>query len=130
MLLFQLKHWLAGFVLQSDYMMKKFLPGWDFFFPLAAHAAVQGVGASIIVGIYDLGAMWWAGLLTFVLHFAMDRLKAGPKYMGRWKMLGGPQFATATDEQRLHNKYFWAAFGFNQMWHHCTGFLVIWLLLF
>ena len=127
LLLFQLKHWLADFVFQTDYMMRKFLPGWEFFLPLTAHAFAHAVGAALIVAIFDPSLMWWAGGLTLVLHFFMDRMKAGPKYMGRWKLLAGSEFATATDTQKRHNKFFWWSFGFDQMWHHCTNYLLIWL---
>ncbi len=32
------------------------------------------------------------GLGDACIHFTMDRIKAGPKYMGRWKPLTGPQY--------------------------------------
>jgi hypothetical protein len=40
---YQLKHFVADYPLQTPYMLKKFLPGNDFIKPLSAHAGVHAL---------------------------------------------------------------------------------------
>jgi uncharacterized membrane protein len=112
LLVFQAKHFLADFPLQGRYMLGKFKPGWDFLSPLLAHVSVHGL-MTLAICLYVRPALWWLALVDMVAHFAMDRIKAGPKYLGRWKP---------------DNKLFWWALGIDQAWHHLTHYAIIWAL--
>jgi hypothetical protein len=147
LVLFQLKHWLADYPLQRPWMLGKFKDkGWVL--PLAAHAAVHGFFTWLIVCWFTTHA-WLVALvvgLDVVLHFTMDRFKAGSKWMGRWKPLTGDQytamravlagktagapFPLEVAKERLRgNTLFWWALGIDQMFHHLTHYLIIALIL-
>jgi len=111
--LFQMKHFVCDFPLQREYMLKKTVPGWDFVPPLALHCSVH---ATVTLGILltfrpDL---WMLALLDFCMHFVMDRIKSGPRYLGRFN-----------DKERPG---FWNALGFDQMIHHFTHYTIIWFM--
>lgn len=110
---FQVKHFVADFPLQKEYMLKKFLPGWEFVLPLATHCAVH---AAITLGIVLAVRphLWWLAVVDFVVHFVMDRIKSGPNYLGRFD-----------DKTRAG---FWNALGFDQMVHHLTSLYIVWML--
>ena len=113
LVIFEVKHFIGDFPLQKEYMLKKFLPGWDFFVPLVTHCAVHaGLALAIILVINP--ALWWLAVVDFVWHFIMDRIKSGPKYLGRY-----------TDKTKPG---FWNSFGFDQMVHRFTNFYIIWVL--
>ncbi|MFK8136785.1 MAG: DUF3307 domain-containing protein [Bdellovibrionales bacterium] len=115
LILFQVKHFLADFPLQTNYMLfRKTNPGWDFVLPLLSHCLVHSVLTLIIVLIY-IPSLWWLGPLDLVLHFIMDRFKSSPKWLGRYNDLG--------------KAHFWWALGFDQMFHHITHLLIIWFMI-
>lgn len=123
---FQAKHWLADYPLQTSYMLKKFKPDWGFLLPLMAHAGVHAALTTIIVStIKPLSFAFLAGVFDFAAHFTMDRVKASPKMLGRWKSLSAAEFATATKEQKRGNVYFWWSLGFDQGFHHLTHYAII-----
>jgi len=141
LVLYQIKHFVADYLLQTPYMLKKFLPGWDFALPLAAHA---GVHALFTLGIMLLLAphLWYLCLLDFAAHFVIDRVKAGPKYLGRYKALMAAEFKrvintythandsdakTAAKEKLRGNTLFWIALGADQMFHHLTHYVIIYI---
>lgn len=177
LLLYQLKHFLADYPLQRPWMLGKFLPGWQFVVPLAAHCAVHGLMTFGIAVVYS-GRPWFAltlAALDFTVHFLMDRIKASPKWMGRWKPLTasgymqaqkivtgagcsrreydcgdvrcdvhhancaqhlgpecwhGSEFETVEARRKLRsNRLFWDALGVDQMVHHLTHYLIIFLLI-
>lgn len=106
---------------------------------------------------FDPEKSWIAGslaLLDFSLHFIMDRIKASPHMLGRFQSLSKSDFA---EHQRImenyeplychpvvevqieresikwrkrlkHNTYFWWSLGLDQMVHHLTHYLIIYLL--
>ncbi len=113
LVLFQLKHFAADFPFQSQYMLKKVRPGWDFAPPLALHCAFHA-GLTLAVVLTLSASLWWLALLDFVVHFLMDRIKAGPHYLGRYN--------------DLSKKAFWNCLGFDQMVHHLTHFYIVWML--
>lgn len=111
LIIFQFKHFLADFPLQGKYMLGKFKDkGW--ILPLASHCLVHGIMTLIIILAFNPG-FWWLCLVDFILHFTMDRIKASKKLLGRF-----------TPEQ----PYFWWSLGFDQMFHHFTHYLIIWIL--
>ncbi|MBX3023065.1 MAG: DUF3307 domain-containing protein [Bdellovibrionales bacterium] len=111
LILFQVKHFIADFVLQNVWMLQKSRPGWDFVPPLAIHCFVHALMTLAIVLCVDPAA-WWLALLDFAVHFTMDRIKAGPRYLGRYSDVRG--------------KAFWVSFGFDQMVHHLTHIYIAW----
>lgn len=117
LVIYQVKHWLADYPLQGQYMLGKFKPGWDFVPPLSAHAGVHGAFTFTIACLFcwgQLGFQLELALFDFVVHFTMDRIKAGPRILGRWKP---------------DNKLFWWALGFDQMIHHLTHYVCIYAIL-
>lgn len=112
--LFQIKHFLADYVFQNEYMLGKFKEeGWQK--PLAAHCSVHGLLTWLICILYTSNP-WIAAclcLLDFALHFIMDRIKASPSFLGKYN----PQ-----------QKEFWWTLGADQMWHHMTHYAIIALL--
>lgn len=113
LVLFQLKHFIADFPLQREYMLKKTLPGWGFFVPLAVHCSVHA-GLTLAITLFFNPALWWLAIVDFVVHFVMDRVKSGPRYLGRFN-----------DKSKAG---FWNAFGVDQMVHHLTHYFIIWTL--
>lgn len=90
LVLYQVKHFIADYPLQaSKFMLGKFKDDWGFLGPLAAHASVHGAMTFAIAFVFThaLPLAIYLALLDSIIHFAMDRLKAGKKYMGRWKPL-------------------------------------------
>lgn len=113
LIIFQVKHFLGDFPLQHVYMLRKTRPDWSFAIPLALHCSVHGaMTLAILLALKP--DLWWLALVDFVSHFIMDRLKSGPKYLGRFN-----------DKDR---SAYWNAFGIDQMTHHLTGFYIIWLI--
>ena len=142
LIIYQIKHFIADYPLQGQYMLGKFKPDWGFFWPLAAHAGVHGLMTLGIVWYFN-PSLWWLALVDAGIHFVMDRVKAGPKYLGRYKALAASEFKKVFDaythsddelvkqiaRQRLkHNVLFWWALGFDQMVHHLTHYYVIYVL--
>jgi hypothetical protein len=114
LVVFQVKHFLADFPLQGEYMLQKVSGEWDFVLPLGVHCAVHGAMTLAIVMAVDT-QLWWLALVDFVIHFVMDRIKSGPRYFGRFNDKSRPAF--------------WNVLGFDQMVHHLTSFYIVWVLI-
>lgn len=112
--LFQLKHFLCDYPLQGKYMLGKFKSGWGWVLPLTAHVCVTSLGSLLVVSLFRPD-LWWLCLVDFVCHFTMDRVKASPNMLGRFKDMMKP--------------YFWWCLGFDQGFHHCTHYCLIYLIL-
>jgi hypothetical protein len=115
LLAFQAKHFIADFPLQGRYMLGKFKADWGFVAPLSAHVSVHACFTLLIAVVFGAPLAFAAALAVFdaVIHFAMDRLKASPRLLGRYKP-DGP--------------YFWWALGLDQCVHHLTHYAIIWFL--
>jgi len=113
MVIFQVKHFLADFVFQNVYMLRKGSPSWSFVGPLSIHAGIHAFFTLAIV-LYANPALWALSLLDFVIHFITDRIKAGPRYLGRF--------------DDIHSKAYWVVYGADQMIHHLTHILICWIL--
>lgn len=111
---YQLKHFLADYIFQHNYMLKKIRPGWDFITPLALHCAVHA-GLTLLICLFFRPELWWLSLLDFVIHFVMDRLRSGPKYLGRFN--------------DVNQSIFWWILGLDQMVHHLSHILIIWIMM-
>ncbi len=110
LVIYQFKHYIADFPLQREYMLRKTLPHWDFVLPLVLHCLVHAVLTLIICFIFA-PQLWWLAIFDFVVHFIMDRLKSGPRYLGRYN--------------DLSQAGFWNVLGFDQMVHHLTHIYII-----
>ena len=116
---YQIKHFLADFPLQNEYMLGKFKDkGW--IMPLAAHAGVHAGFTFFIVmcylaqkdifhhGYYEqpellvIIASFLCAMFDFIVHFTMDRIKASPKMLGRYNTLTKEQFIEALDVVRCN----------------------------
>lgn len=113
LLLFQLKHFLADYTIQMSYnsfFMRKF-DNDRWIFPLACHSVSHACFTFLISMMFTT---WTLSLLLacfdFIVHFTMDRIKASPNMMGKYKM----------DDVR-----YWNALGVDQMVHHLTHYVII-----
>lgn len=111
---FQLKHLLGDFLLQFPYMMRKKEEGWGFAIPLMSHCLIHAF-LSLLIILFIRPSLWWIALVDFGVHFIIDRLKSGPRYLGRFK--------------DMSHSHFWWALGFDQMCHHLTHLVIIYFLL-
>ncbi len=113
LIVFQFKHYIADFPLQREYMLRKTLPQWGFVLPLVTHCLVHAV-LTLIICLFYAPHLWWLSLVDFVVHFLMDRLKSGPRYLGRFN--------------DLKKAGFWNTLGFDQMVHHLTHIYIIYVI--
>lgn len=119
LILFQFKHFLCDYIWQTSYMLGKFKEsGWVE--PLLAHVCVHGAAtftiAFFFVGGLASGLFFYCILLMLLdmaIHFAMDRIKASPKMLGRFN---------------TQQKEFWWSLGLDQMVHHLTHYALIYLI--
>jgi hypothetical protein len=114
LVLFQVKHFLADYPLQFPYMLRKFRPGWDFFVPLTAHCVVHAL-FTLALCLWWNPSLWWLAIVDFGAHFLMDRIKSGPRYLGRYN--------------NMAKTAYWVTFGIDQMVHHLTGLYIVWVLI-
>jgi hypothetical protein len=113
LVIYQFKHFVADYPLQGRYMLGKFKSGREWILPLAAHATVHfAFTFAICLAVRPTFALPLA-LLDFCVHFVVDRVKASPHLLGRFKPT---------------QPYFWWALGADQMAHHLTHYLIIWRL--
>jgi hypothetical protein len=146
LVVFQLKHFLADFPFQNGYMLRKFSSVPSVWVPaLSAHAGVHAFMTFSIALIFlaqtrhDLFIIpaVMLGLTDFIIHFGMDRFKASPNYLGRFKAMSSKEYAAgalwesyeAWEEKKRDNKYFWWSLGLDQMVHHLTHYYIIYKLL-
>ena len=112
LVLFQIKHFIADFPLQNEYMLGKMkLNGWVL--PLTCHALVHASITFAIVLIFNAN-LWWLAIVDLVIHFTMDRIKASPNMLNRF---------------RMDNKFFWWSLGLDQMVHHLTHYAIIYAII-
>ncbi len=97
LILFQLKHFIADYPLQTEYMLGKFRDDWGFFKPLFIHCLVHWIFTYFIVFSYTHNIELSGSLAAFnaIIHFFMDRIKAGKRYMGRWKPVTTTEYINA-----------------------------------
>lgn len=140
LVIYQIKHFVADYLLQTEWMLGKFKAGWEFVLPLTAHVSVHGALtfwiAVTVTGSFELALS--LALIDMVLHFAMDRFKASPRLLGRYKpvsaseyeyikSLSGPAYEVLAPRLRS-NRLFWVSIGLDQAVHHLTHYLLIYLM--
>lgn len=92
-------------MLQSDWMaLNKGKPGKDGYNALFSHTFIHAVGTLVIVMIFA-PALWWLGVVDFIIHSVVDRLKGVITLKKGWK---------------TEDTMFWWAFGADQELHNFT----------
>lgn len=114
LILFQLKHFICDYPLQTYYMLGK-ANRFKWALPLATHSSVHALGTFLIVLLFNPAIAVYLALMDFILHFIVDRLKASPNYGGRFK---------------IEQPQFWWALGVDQMTHHLINYVFIYLIIF
>jgi len=148
LVIYQVKHFVADYPLQGTYMLGKFKKeGW--ILPLLSHALVHGM-FTFAIAMFYLGLRESIMLAVFdtAVHFAVDRIKASPELLGRFKALTKKDFEDyhhIINDKNLNkshpqeveklklqwpkrlksNTYFWWSLGIDKMAHHLTHYLII-----
>ena len=111
---FQLKHLLADYFWQGNYMLGKFKDkGW--ILPLSAHGGVHAVFTLLIVGVYTMNPFAAIGLALadFIIHILVDRAKV-----------------VSSRGLTTQNAKFWHMLGCDQFIHHMTHYLIIFCMIY
>ena len=105
---FQLKHLMADYFLQGEYMLGKFkLKNWEI--PLLAHSSVHMLMTFAIASFYI--PLKYAAALAFVdmcIHFVIDRVKV----------------VTSRGYDKSVDKEYWWLLGMDQTAHHLTHYAI------
>jgi hypothetical protein len=106
MIVLAIKHVIADFVLQTTWMAtgKDAKTGWAM--PLLVHCAIHGALTTATL-LLLAPRLWFLGLVDFVLHLIIDRLKG---------------FCVSTFNVTMEHQWFWWLIGIDQALHHLTGF--------
>ena len=112
MVVLAIKHVTADFFLQTTWMAmgKDAKTGWAM--PLLVHCAIHGALTTSIL-LLLAPRLWFLGLVDFVLHLIIDRLKG---------------FCVSTFNVTMDHQWFWWLIGIDQALHHLTGFALAVLL--
>jgi hypothetical protein len=113
LVIYQLKHFLCDYPLQTAYMLGKFKGGNQWIGPLFAHAGAHAFATLLIALCFApaYGIAILLALFDFAAHFSIDRLKV---LKGSYPMA---------------DKRFWWALGADQMAHHFTHYSITAILL-
>jgi len=112
-------------------MLGKFKKSPEYIAPLFAHVFVHGT-FTFYITLFSTGLMILAfGLMAFDMtcHFIMDRIKASPDILGRFKPLTKETYPTATMDEKKSNMYFWWSLGLDQSVHHLTHYAIIYFII-
>lgn len=104
LVLYQLKHWICDYPLQTPYMLGKFKSGSGWVLPLLAHSAVHGLGTFLIALFArpnEFGGAALLALFDMVTHFTVDRIKANPALGGRFQPLTKNEYAYQTKQHAM-----------------------------
>ncbi|GJD95616.1 DUF3307 domain-containing protein [Methylobacterium iners] len=102
------KHYLADFVLQTEWMARGKERSEHWLGPLCAHAACHAA-FTLAIALLLVPRLWWLALVDFMIHFAVDRGKAlvaqrtrlVPAQAGFWWLLGFDQLLHALTDLGL-----------------------------
>jgi hypothetical protein len=105
LLLFTFKHFVADFVMQTNWIArgKERVEGW--FAPLAVHVLGHAV-LTLAIALAIAPRLWWLALVDLVIHATIDRAKSIVGHKGGWAMGQGA---------------FWWLMGFDQFLHQVTN---------
>lgn len=102
-ILFRLKHFVCDFLFQTDWMaMNKGTPGKAGYKPLLLHALTHAIGTTAIA-LYFAPTLWWLGLIDFVIHGTIDRVKGLITYKMGWKPSDTKFWWALGADQEAHN---------------------------
>lgn len=111
--LIQLKHFLADWVWQTNWMVngKRRVEGW--ITPLLAHAGLHGVLTYVVVlaVIRNSEIAFITAIFDSACHFIIDRIKSNPTWSFLWD-----------DPSK---KSYWIVMGLDQLLHQMT-YVIIW----
>jgi hypothetical protein len=104
-----LKHFVADFLLQTNWIArgKERREGW--FAPLAVHVLCHAI-LTLLLTLAIAPRLWWLALIDLVVHAAIDRLKSLISMESGWK----------TDQAQ-----FWWVIGFDQYLHQATNIALV-----
>lgn len=102
-ILFRLKHFICDFLLQTDWMaLTKGKPGREGWSALLTHTAIHAIGTLLVTVIFA-PALWWLGLVDFVVHSVVDRIKGLFTYRMGWTPKDTVFWWTLGADQEVHN---------------------------
>ena len=114
LVLFQIKHFICDYPLQTQYMLQKANKE-NWIKPLLAHAGVHSIGTFIVVSFFNIKLAFVLAFFDLILHFIVDRIKASPNIGNKWG---------------IDKPYFWWALGLDQMSHHLINYVFIYIIVF
>jgi hypothetical protein len=105
LLAFAFKHFVADFLLQTNWIAhgKERREGW--LWPLAVHILIHAA-LTLVIALAIAPRLWWLALVDLVVHGCIDRSKSLTALWGGWKPNQGP---------------FWWLMGFDQFLHQVTN---------
>jgi hypothetical protein len=101
---FELKQFIADFLLQSERTIAGKEHEHDWHAPLLAHAAAHGA-ITFVICLAFAPAFWWLGVVDLLLHAGIDRAKVLAV-----RVLGAKQ----------GDRLWWKIFGADQAMHHLS----------
>lgn len=122
---FLTKQFICDFPLQTSWMVAGKGRERQWIAPLAAHAGVHAAFTCFIGLLFEAQPLMILAMsgVDFGVHFVVDRIKASPKMLGRYKMLT-ESILKIDPEKRparlFENKMFWNSLGFDQWAHGMT----------
>lgn len=116
LVLFETKHFVADYLLQSQYMLGKSKPFPQFILPLAFHSYIHAILSYLIVflTLFDTKLALAIAAIDFITHFIIDRIKADPNLLGRYDPT---------------QRNFWWSLGFDQYLHHLIHIYFVYAIL-
>jgi hypothetical protein len=104
-IIFRLKQFACDFLFQTDWMaLTKGKPGREGYKALFSHTLFHGIGTTLIALLF-VPSMWWLGLVDFIVHSIVDRIKGVLTYRKGWS---------------YDSRMFWWSFGMDQEAHNYT----------
>lgn len=104
-LVFRAKQFACDFLLQTSWMaLTKGKAGVEGYKALFVHAGIHAA-ATLLIVLVAAPELWWLGLIDFILHSCVDRLKA---------------LLTSDLKWTSSSAKFWWAFGADQEAHNLT----------
>ena len=102
-ILFRIKHFACDFLLQTDWMaLTKGQPGIEGYKALFSHAGVHAVGTMAVTVLFA-PKLCWLGLVDFVVHSVIDRIKGHYTYKQGWAPKDTIFWWTLGADQEAHN---------------------------
>lgn len=144
MAVYEVKHFLADYILQGRFMLGKFSKRKTEWIPaLFAHAAVHAAFTFTIASMLHSPRALAVAYFDFMVHFAMDRIKASPGLLGRYEALSKsemtnwltppdretPEYTVEKARVLRSNRLFWWSLGLDQMVHNLTHLIIVWRIL-